>query len=76
MVCKCMKTYMYVYVHTLKKTVTYVILTNIRMFSDIDECSEGTHNCFQICTNTDGSFICGCNSGYALDSDGVTCIGM
>ena len=65
---------MYVYVCTFK-TVTYVILTNMRMFSDIDECSEGTHNCSQICINTVGSFICGCNSGYELDRDGATCNG-
>ena len=42
---------------------------------DIDECSEGTHNCTQICINTDGSFTCGCNSGYLLDTDGFTCSG-
>ena len=63
-------------VYVKKKTVTYVILTNMHMFSDIDECSERTHDCSQICTNTDGSFICGCNSGYLLDSDGATCNGM
>ena len=43
--------------------------------SDIDECSEGTHNCSQICTDTDGSFMCGCNNGYRLDFDNVTCNG-
>ena len=46
------------------------------MFSDIDECSDGTDDCSQTCTNTVGSFICGCNSGYELDSDGLTCNGM
>ena len=61
---------------TYIKTVTYVIVTNLCMFSDIDECSYGTDSCSQICTNTVGSFICGCNSGYVLDSDGVTCNGM
>ena len=42
---------------------------------DIDECSEGTDNCTQICINTDGSFTCGCSSGYQLDTDGFTCSG-
>ena len=40
---------------------------------DIDACN-GTHNCSQICTKTNGSFIC--DSGYLLDIDGVTCNGM
>ena len=28
-----------------------------------------------MCTNTEGSFTCGCNDGYLLDSDGTTCNG-
>ena len=42
---------------------------------DIDECSDGIHDCSQTCTNTEGSFICGCHSGYVLDTDGFTCYG-
>ena len=48
----------------------------ISILSDIDECSDGTHNCSQICTNTNGSFICECNDGYELNFDGATCNGM
>ena len=44
--------------------------------TDIDECSENTGNCSQMCTNTDGYFTCGCNNGYLLDTDGTTCNGM
>ena len=44
--------------------------------SDTDECSNGTHNCSHICTNTNGSYMCGCNDGYYLDFDNVTCNGM
>ena len=44
--------------------------------SDIDECSIGTDNCSQTCTNTKGSFTCGCNRGYLLDIDAATCNGM
>ncbi|XP_078691948.1 uncharacterized protein LOC144922178 [Branchiostoma floridae x Branchiostoma belcheri] len=41
---------------------------------DIDECADSTDNCHAdaTCTNTDGSFTCTCNNGYA--GDGVTCI--
>ena len=45
-------------------------------YSDIDECNNGTHNCSQICTNTNGSFTCACKNGYQLDTDEVTCNGM
>ena len=44
--------------------------------SDTNECSDGTHNCSQICTNTNGSYTCGCNDGYHIDFDNVTCNGM
>ena len=42
--------------------------------SDIDECAGGTDNCNDAngtCANTEGSFTCECNAGYA--GDGVTC---
>ena len=48
----------------------------ICFYSDTDDCSDGTHHCSQICTNTNGSFACGCNIGYQLDFDNVTCNGM
>ena len=43
------------------------------LFSDINECSEGTDNCDQRCTDTDGSYTCSCNSGYTLAADGQSC---
>ena len=46
------------------------------LLPDINECNQGVDNCAQICTNTIGGFICGCNSGYTLDDDGITCNGM
>ena len=48
----------------------------ICFYSDTDECSDGTHNCSQTCTNTNGSFTCGCNNGYLIDLDEATCNGM
>ena len=44
--------------------------------ADIDECFEGTNNCSQTCTNTEGNFTCGCNDGYRLDSNERSCNGM
>lgn len=43
-------------------------------FIDIDECIDS--DCEQNCTNTDGSYICSCHSGYTLDSNGKNCSGM
>ena len=42
---------------------------------DVDECQENLHSCQHICTNTDGSFSCGCNEGFMLDGDGQNCTG-
>ena len=41
--------------------------------TDIDECTAGIANCAveATCMNTDGSYTCACNTGYA--GDGVTC---
>ena len=44
--------------------------------TDVDECTQNIHNCEHTCENTVGSFLCGCNAGYELTSDGRTCQGM
>ena len=45
---------------------------------DIDECiSEGFKNCSQNCTNTEGSYLCSCVGGYAMDPlEAQNCQGM
>ena len=63
-------------VHRKKHNVYVQNHTYISNHLDIDECSDGTHDCSQTCTNTEGSFICGCNSGYKLEVNGTTCNGM
>ncbi len=44
-------------------------------FSDINECTDNSHNCDAnaTCTNTAGGFTCACNTGYS--GDGITCTG-
>ena len=46
--------------------------------SDIDECSEGAHNCSiehnRKCNNKIGEFECVCDDGYEENSSGM-CIG-
>ena len=53
-----------------------MIFTKNIDFSDINECATGTDNCNvnAVCTNTRGSFICHCRSGYT--GNGVACNGM
>ena len=43
--------------------------------TDIDECSNSTLNCTQLCNNTRGGYTCGCITGYKLASDNRTCFG-
>ena len=44
---------------------------------DINECTEYPDMCENgRCRNSIGSFSCRCNQGYALDEDGVKCVGM
>ena len=45
--------------------------------TDVDECADSSlNNCHSraTCTDTDGSFTCTCNDGYA--GNGVTCEGI
>ena len=45
------------------------------MHTDIDECVNSNGGCTQLCNNTVGSFLCGCNEGYLLNTDDVNCDG-
>ena len=42
---------------------------------DIDECAKSIHNCHlnSTCTNTNGTFLCMCNSGFT--GNGTFCKG-
>ena len=61
-----------IHTHTLTHKDSYKHFLSFQL--DNDECS--THNCSQICTNTVGTFICGCNIGFWLNNDKVSCNGM
>ena len=53
--------------------VGFVMSRLISMFSDINECLEGSDNCLQECRNVPGSFECFCYPGFLRG--GNTCIG-
>ena len=41
----------------------------------MNECLSNNGNCSVNCTNTVGSYMCLCNSGYMLNADARTCAG-
>ena len=53
----------------------YLIVVIVLYFSqpDTDECLRSNGGCEQSCSNTIGSFICSCFSGYELDINGLDC---
>ena len=50
-------------------------MSNVILLQDNDECATYNGGCAHICTNTVGSFQCGCYSGYTLASNGQGCNG-
>ena len=52
-----------------------VILSMSSFYIDINECNTNNGGCAQECTNTQGSRVCSCNSGFTLVSDGRNCTG-
>ena len=43
---------------------------------DVDECQQRPKVCEFTCSNTLGSFVCGCPAGYVLNMDQRTCRGQ
>ena len=42
---------------------------------DVNECDITNGGCQHHCRNTNGSYLCQCNGGFFLDSNGKTCTG-
>lgn len=52
----------------------HIAQNNTKHCDDIDECSRFGHNCSQICTNMEGSYVCSCKEGYELVDE--RCVAM
>ncbi len=55
------------------KFYNYIKIDSSCFCLDQNECTNNP--CEQVCVNTDGSFFCLCNVGYALQEDGSSCEG-
>lgn len=55
-------------------TIHIFTLNTCYLCIDIDECANSNGGCDQTCTNTIGSFSCGCNDGYELVNE-TLCVG-
>ena len=61
--------------HSLILFMITVDIRTLHTMTEINECTEGTHLCSQLCINTNGSYICDCGSGFIIDVDRRTCDG-
>ena len=58
------------------RKISVMCMHSFQFIADIDECLQGTARCNQGCTNTEGSYICTCNSGYQLHHNDLSlCVG-
>ncbi|KAF7272619.1 protein tolkin-like [Rhynchophorus ferrugineus] len=45
-----------------------------KIIAEFNECEKTDHGCEQLCINTLGSFMCGCEPGFELHSDKISCV--
>ena len=59
--------------HLISRTLITHVMLLLYLFLDIDECTKESHNCNinANCTDTPGSYICSCKSGFV--GDGFNC---
>ena len=50
-------------------------INDFHFSTDVNECRSRKHACDQVCTNTEGSFMCGCHAGYIVSNDSKSCQG-
>ena len=74
---------MYISVYLSVNIIVVQLLGHSCHFADDDECASGSHSCTctglvgctPSCTNTGGSYTCGCSAGFVISVDGLTCVG-
>ena len=63
----CMITAPAIYSHSINRYI------HCSFHTDINECDTSNGGCSHVCTDTLGSFLCSCRSGFTLASDGTSC---
>ena len=65
------------YIHYYESYVFTNMHTSIfnYLYTDVDECADGTNGCNHNCSNTNGSYVCFCFTGYELHDNMQTCTG-
>ena len=55
----------------------FQIMYKFQYHTDINECTEGGHNCSrtQCCVDTIGSYVCQCREGFEPTNNGLDCVG-
>jgi len=53
----------------------YCLCTESYIIADANECVLNTDGCAHNCSNTIGSYMCSCETGYSLDDDDHGCTG-
>ena len=56
-------------------TILPIIFFSFYHAPDVNECTSENGGCVHACNNTEGSFVCSCDLGYELDTDGLSCKG-
>ena len=58
---------------TVNIIINFMLQSNTTLLLDIDECRIQTHQCEQLCMNTNGSYQCSCYPSFYLGNDGRSC---
>ena len=60
----------------VRKQCDNILNITLSIGVDIDECTPNNGGCSEqaVCSNTEGSYTCSCEDGFA--GDGFTCTGM
>ena len=72
------KMYAYMCTYIIDKSYrdSFIIISSLLTYSDIDECEVDNGGCEEMCVNIPGSYHCLCHRGFILQDDSRTCEGI
>ena len=61
---------------SIDKMFHFHFIVFLQNFTDVNECEQPDNaGCSHTCTNTEGSYMCGCPVGLQLSNNQHTCVG-